>query len=204
MPVHTEIRFEEAVEQHLLSAAGGYAKGDDKAFDLQRALFPDDVISFIQATQKLAWDAIAAHHGANARAAVLDDLAKALASPAMGVLHVLRQGFTCFGKTLRVAYFAPANQMNPETAEQYAAHRLTVTRQVHFSTRNEKLSIDMVLALNGIPVATLELKNPLTHQNVHDAMRQYREDRDPREPLLRFKAGALCGRPGSRLHDHAA
>jgi len=191
MPVHTEIRFEEAIEQHLLSKAGGYVKGDAKAFDLQRALFPEDVIAFIQATQKPAWDAIGAYHGANARVAVLDDLAKALASPAMGVLHVLRQGFTCFGKTLRVAYFAPANQMNPETAAQYAANRLTVTRQVHFSTRNEKLSIDMVLALNGIPVATLELKNPLTHQNVHDAMRQYREDRDPREPLLRFKAGAL-------------
>ncbi|MCA3213594.1 MAG: type I restriction endonuclease subunit R [Burkholderiales bacterium] len=190
-PAHIEMRFEEAIEQHLLTTASGYAKGEANAFDLQRALFPDDVISFIQATQKPAWDAIATYHGANARAAMLDDLAKALSSPAMGVLHVLRQGFTCFGKTLRVAYFAPANQMNPETAGQYAANRLTVTRQVHFSTRNEKLSIDMVLALNGIPVATLELKNPLTHQNVHDAMRQYREDRDPREPLLRFKAGAL-------------
>lgn len=191
MAVHTEIRFEEAIERHLLSKAGGYVKGDAKAFDPRLALFPDDVIAFIRATQEPAWKAIASYHGGNARAAVLDDLAKALSSPAMGVLHVLRQGFTCFGKMLRVAYFAPANLMNPETAKLYAANRLTVTRQVHFSEKNEKLSIDVVLALNGIPVATLELKNPLTHQNVHDAMRQYREDRDPREPLLRFKERAL-------------
>ena len=191
MAVHTEIRFEEAIERCLLSKVGGYAKGDAKAFDARLALFPEDVIAFIQATQEPAWKAIASYHGANARAAVLDDLARALSSPAMGLLHVLRQGFTCFGKTLRVAYFAPANLMNPETAKLYAANRLTVTRQVHFSEKNEKLSIDVVLALNGTPVATLELKNPLTHQNVHDAMRQYREDRDPREPLLRFKERAL-------------
>jgi type I restriction enzyme, R subunit len=191
MAVHTEIRFEEAIERHLLSKAGGYWKGDARGFDPRLALFPDDVISFIQATQEPAWKAIASYHGGNARAAVLDDLAKALSSPAMGVLHVLRQGFTCFGKTLRVAYFAPANLMNPETARQYAANRLTVTRQVHYSEKNDKLSIDVVLALNGMPFATLELKNPLTHQNVHDAMRQYREDRDPREPLFRFKERAL-------------
>lgn len=191
MAVHTEIRFEEAIERHLLSKAGGYAKGDPKAFDPRLALFPDDVISFVRATQAPAWKAIASYHGGNARTAVLDDLAKALSSPAMGVLHVLRQGFTCFGKTLRAAYFAPASRMNPETAKQYDLNRLTVTRQVHYSEKNDRLSIDVVLALNGIPVATLELKNPLTHQNVHDAMRQYREDRDPREPLLRFKERAL-------------
>ncbi|MDT3678861.1 MAG: type I restriction endonuclease [Burkholderiaceae bacterium] len=191
MDVHTEIRFEEAIEQHLLSKAGGYAKGDAKAFDARQGLFPNDVVSFIQATQQSAWKAIASYHGANAGQAVLDDLAKALSSPAIGLIHVLRQGFTCFGKTLRVAYFAPANLMNPENAKQYAANRLTVTRQVCFSDKNGKLSIDVVLALNGLPVATLELKNPLTHQNVHDAMRQYRNDRDPREPLLRFKERAL-------------
>jgi len=191
MAVHIEIRFEEAIERHLLSKAGGYSKGDPKAFDPRLALFPEDVISFIQATQEPAWKAIASYHGAGAAAAVLDDLAKALSSPAMGILHVLRQGFTCFGKTLRVAYFAPANLMNPETAKQYATNRLTVTRQVHYSEKNDRLSIDVVLALNGVPVATLELKNPLTHQNVHDAMRQYRNDRDPREPLLRFKERAL-------------
>ncbi len=188
--VHKEVKFEDAIEQHLLSNAGGYAKGNPAAFDRKLALFADDVIALIQATQETAWKAITSYHGANARTAVLDDLAKALSSPAMGVLHVLRQGFTCFGKTLRVAYFAPANRMNPETEKQYAANRLTVARQVHFSEKDEK-SLDLVLALNGIPVITAELKNPLTHQNVHDAMRQYREDRDPRELLFRFKERAL-------------
>src|SRR5262245_11835250 len=149
MTVHREIRFEEAIERHLLSKAGGYVKGDPKGFDAKLALFPDEVISFIQATQELAWKAIVSYHGANARAAVLEDLVKALSSPAMGIMHVLRQGFACFGKTLQVAYFAPANRMNPETGKQYAANRLTVTRQIHFSERNERLSIDVVLALNG-------------------------------------------------------
>ncbi len=188
--VHREIKFEDAIEGHLLSKQGGYAKRDAAAFDRKVALFPDDVISFIQATQEDAWKAITSYHAANARSAVLDDLTKALSSPAMGVLHVLRQGFTCFGKTLRVAYFAPSNRLNPETEKQYAANRLTVTRQLHFSERDEK-SLDLMIALNGVPVLTAELKNPLTHQNVFDAMRQYREHRDPREPLFRFKERAL-------------
>src|SRR4051812_42979226 len=120
--VHREIRFEEAIEQHLLSKVGGYVTGKPALFDRKLALFPEEVVAFIQRTQEAAWKAVAAYHGANAANAVLADLAAALSNPSMGLLHVLRSGFACFGKTFKVAYFAPNNRMNPETEKQYAAN----------------------------------------------------------------------------------
>src|SRR5207302_9312895 len=96
-----------------------------------------------------------------------------------GSLATLRHGFKCYERTLRVAFFKPAHGLNPELEERYAKNRAGITRQLHFSARNEK-SLDVVLSVNGIPVATVELKNPLTGQTVEDAMRQYRLDRDPR------------------------
>ena len=186
---HREIAFEMAIEQRLLMH-GGYAQGDANGFDAARGLFPADVLAFVQATQPTTWKALEQFHGANAGAQLLDDLGRALASASLGTLHLLRHGFACFGKTVRLAYFAPASGMNPETAALYAANQLTVTRQVYFSAQNRK-SIDMVLAVNGLPVLTAELKNPLSSQDVFDAIRQYKGDRDPREPLFAFKRGAL-------------
>lgn len=186
---HREIAFEAAIEQHLL-AHGSYAPGDAAGFDAVRGIFPAEVLSFVRATQPKVWAALEQFHGAAAGTQLLDDLGRALASPSLGTLQVLRHGFSCFGKLVRLAYFAPASGMNPETAALYAGNRLTVTRQVYFSAANRK-SIDLVLAVNGVPVLTAELKNPLSGQDVHDAIRQYRGDRDPREPLLAFKRGAL-------------
>lgn len=186
---HREIAFESAIEQRLLTA-GGYAKGDAAGFDAARALFPDEVLAFVQATQPKEWAALTQLLGDGAGTQVLDDLCRALASPALGALHVLRHGFPCFGRTLRLAYFAPASGMNPETAALYAANRLTVTRQLYFSAQNQQ-SLDLVLTLNGLPVLTAELKNPMSGQDVFDAIRQYQRDRDPREPVFRFKERAL-------------
>lgn len=188
MPVnYKEMAFEAAIEAHLVEL-GGYEKVDSDNFDRARCLFPEILIEFIKTTQPKIWDTIVAYHNKNAEAQLIDDLTKALSS--LGMLHVLRHGFNCFGKLVRVAYFAPASGMNPETAALYAKNRLTVTRQVHFSDKDEK-SLDLVLAINGLPVVTAELKNPLTKQNVFHAMRQYREDRDPREIMFRFKERAL-------------
>ena len=102
---------------------------------------------------------------------VLGDLCKWM--DANGSLATLRHGFKCYGRTLRVAFFKAAHGLNPQLEACYAANRLGVTRQLHYSTRSEK-SLDVTLSLNGIPVATVELKNPLTGQTVEDAMRQYR------------------------------
>jgi len=109
---------------------------------------------------------------------------------ANGVLATLRHGFKCYGRTLHAAYFKAAHELNPELEARYASNRLGLTRQLHFSPRSEK-SLDVTLSLNGIPVATLELKNPMTGQRVDDARRQYKQDRDPREAIFEFKRRTL-------------
>ncbi|TVS13284.1 MAG: type I restriction endonuclease subunit R [Planctomycetaceae bacterium] len=129
-------------------------------------------------------------HGPETGTIVLDDLCKAL-DGAAGSLGVLRHGFKCFGKRIYAAFFAPAHGMNPENARLYAANRLTVTRQLHYSQREPGKSLDLALSLNGIPVATAELKNPLTGQTVVHARRQYMTDRDPRDKIFQFKQRAL-------------
>ena len=107
-----------------------------------------------------------------------------------GALATLRHGFKCYGRALRVAFFKAAHALNPELEARYAANRAGLTRQLRFSPRSQH-SVDATLSLNGIPVATLELKNPLTGQTVEDARAQYRRDRDPREPVFEFKRRTL-------------
>ena len=109
---------------------------------------------------------------------------------AHGALATLRHGFKCHGRTLRIAFFRPAHGLNPELDARYAANRVGVTRQLRFSPRSEQ-SLDVVLSVNGVPVVTVELKNPLTGQTVEDARRQYRRGRDPREPIFAFKRRTL-------------
>ena len=106
------------------------------------------------------------------------------------MLDVLRNGFTDYGVTFQMAYFKSESSLNPETIRLYNLNRLEITRQVKYSPKNEK-SLDMVISLNGLPVATFELKNQFTQQDVNNAKRQYMQDRDPRELLFQFKRRAL-------------
>jgi type I restriction enzyme R subunit len=185
---YSEGTFEAAIEDHLLNG-GGYARGNPQNFDQERAIFPAEFMAFFRATQPETWQALERLHGDSTEAVVLDDLTKALDGQA-GALAVIRHGFKCFGKLIRVAHFAPAHGMNPESKRLYDANRLTLTRQVHYSTKHEN-SLDVVLSLNGIPVATAELKNQLTRQNAEHAKRQYKTDRDPRERIFEFKKRGL-------------
>lgn len=107
-----------------------------------------------------------------------------------GSLATLRHGFKCYGKTLRVAFFKAAHGLNPELEARYAANRVGLTRQLHFSKTSEK-SLDVALSVNGVPVVSVELKNPMTGQTVEHALHQYRHDRDPREPIFEFKRRML-------------
>ncbi len=186
---HREVAFETAIEEHLLDAAG-YAHANPADFDPQRAIDPTVFLAFVQETQSSTWEALEKLHGNATAAIVLDDLSKALDGTA-GSLGVLRHGFKCFGKRIDAAYFAPAHGMNPENERLYGANRLTVTRQLHYSEREPAKSLDLVLSLNGIPVATAELKNPITGQNAAHARNQYATDRDPREKIFQFKQRAL-------------
>ena len=195
MPAHTERHFEIAIEAGL-AGAGGYAKRDPTAYDEALALFPDDVIGFLRDSQGSKWVQLEALLGGKTEATVLDGLAKEL--DIKGSLHVLRHGFKCYGKTFRLAYFRPNSGMNAEAAEAYAKNRMTITRQVAFTSAmkkadgaNRRCIIDVTLAVNGLPVATAELKNLLTGQRAADAVRQYMEDRDERDLLFAFKKRAL-------------
>ena len=193
---HTEYAFETAIEAGL-TGSGGYEKRSPNAFDEVIALFPDDVSGFLKDGQPAKWEALEALLGPKTAATVLDSLSKEL--ELKGTLHVLRHGFKCFGKTFRMAYFRPNTRMNPKAAENYAKNRLTITRQVAFTSvmkkadgKNRRCIIDVTLAVNGIPVVTAELKNPLTGQRAAHAVHQYENERDGRDLLFAFKKRALA------------
>jgi type I restriction enzyme R subunit len=186
MKMTSEAAFETAIEAVLL--ADGYTSVNPQGFDRVHAIFPDEALAFIRATQGKVWDKLEALHGEQTGARILEALCKWLDTH--GALATLRHGFKCYGKTLRVAFFRPAHGLNPELEARYRANRIGLTRQLRFSVRTEQ-SLDVVLSVNGIPVVTLELKNPLTGQTAADAIRQYRYDRDPREPIFVFAKRTL-------------
>ena len=187
MKKHTEDRLEDAIEYQFLEK-DCYAKGCSDEFDTERAIEPARVITFIEKTQSKLWQSLKGIHGDDAEKVVLDDLCKTLEN--QGMLNVLRYGFKSYGKKLKVAFFAPSTKLNPETLASYKANTLSVTRQLYYSSKNEN-SLDMVLFLNGLPIITMELKNPLSGQTVENAKAQYKKDRDPKEKLFEFKKRAL-------------
>ena len=182
-----EKAFEALIELNL-TERGGYEKGDPALFERDMALDKTTFFRFIKDTQKDEWDKLASIHGSEAEKKFLYRLTQELET--RGMLDCLRNGIIDFGKKFKLAYFKPASKLNPETQKQYDKNILTVTRQVHYSTKDES-SIDMLLSLNGLPVATIELKNPFTGQNVEHAKRQYKRDRDEHELLFQFKKRAL-------------
>lgn len=181
-----EKAFESYLEQMLVS--GGWQPGTNAEWDQARALFPARVFAFIEATQPKLWAEMGAQHGNNLQAMLLDALGKEL--DIKGSLHVLRHGFKFYGKLFRLAYFKPAHMLSPDVLALYALNQLTVTRQVPCHPGDHS-TVDMVLAVNGLPVATIELKNPGTQQTWRHAIKQYQSDRDPRAPLFDFKKRAL-------------
>ena len=195
MSLHREIAFEDHICARMAANGWLYQPGDAAGYDVARALFPADVLAWVQASQPRAWDTLAKNHGAAAEAMLLDRIRKEM--DARGTLEVLRRGVEMIGlrAPLSLAQFRPAMAMNPDLLTLYHANRLRVVRQVRYSRANGN-SIDLVLFLNGLPVATVEVKTDFT-QGVRDAVDQYRFDRLPvqkgqgAEPLLSFPGGAL-------------
>jgi type I restriction enzyme R subunit len=194
LALHKEIEFENDICNHLAANGWLYAEGDANGYDTPRALFPADVLAWVQATQPDAWAALSKTHGTNAESMLLDRLRKQLDD--RGTLDVLRVGVEMLGlkAPLKMAQFKPALAMNPDLQARYTANRLRVVRQVR--TNHDDI-IDLVLFLNGIPVATAELKSEFT-QGINEAVDQYRFERLPKpkgkafaEPLLDFPRGAL-------------
>ena len=195
MSLHKEIHFEAEIAEHLGAHGWHYAEGDAAGYDRARAIFPADLLAWIQESQSDAWEMLQKNHGASATETLLNRLRAQLDQ--RGSLEVLRQGIELLGlkKPLQLAQFKPALALNPEILARYALNRLRVVRQLRYSIHNEN-SIDLVLFLNGLPVATVELKTDFT-QSIGDAVDQYRFDRNPLskgkgpEPLLSFPNGAL-------------
>ena len=215
-PIHQEVVFEDEICAHLHSngwAFDGplpYEKGHayDTGYDKRLALIPADAVAWVKKTQPESWAKFTSHHKDEAEAerefarilaAELDRERKTIKKddPQLwGSLHVLRRGFKHINASFKMAQFAPANSLNPKLWDDYKGNILRVVRQVRYSMHNGN-SIDLVLFVNGIPVATIELKTETT-QSIEDAMRQYRKDRMPRdeatnteEPLLSFGRRAL-------------
>ncbi|MES0134748.1 type I restriction endonuclease [Mesorhizobium sp. M0016] len=195
MSLHKEISFEAEICDHLGANGWLYAEGDAPAYDRTRALFPADIVAWVKASQPNAWDTLTKSHGAAAEPLLLDRIRKQFDERA--TLDVLRHGVEMIGlkAPLALAQFRPALAMNADILARYRANRLRVVRQVRYSLANEN-AIDLVLFLNGLPVATVELKTDFT-QSVTDAVDQYKFDRLPNpkgkapEPILSFPSGAL-------------
>ena len=188
MKATTEQAFESAVEEILLRRSG-WERGDLAEWDPHRALFPAVVLDFLRTTQPQPWQRLEGQLGADLETRLLERLCRELDTK--GALEVLRRGFKVNGRTLRLAWFRPAHSKNEETAALYARNRLSVTRQVPCHP-NDGSTVDLLFALNGLPLATVELKNPATGQNWRHAVRQYREDRHPKAPLFRFGKRTLA------------
>ena len=196
MTLHTEIHFENDVCQHLAESGWLYAEGDNQRYDRARALYLPDLVEWLKQSDPKAWETLVSRGG---EAAAVETLAKRLRSELdkQGTLQVLRKGFDVLGvkNKIQVVQFKPALAMNPDIVAKYEANRLRVVRQVYYSEHNQN-SIDLVLFLNGLPIATAELKTDFT-QSVEDAVLQYKQDRLPnppgqtKEPLLSFPSGAL-------------
>lgn len=196
MTLHQEHHFESEICAHLAAKGWLYAEGDAGLFDRASGLFLPDLLAWVEATQPESFAKLTATHGAALPQVLAERVRKSLNE--RGTLDVLRRGVEMLGLKgpLELAQFKPALAINPVIQAKYAANRLRVVRQVKHSPNAQNDALDLVLFLNGIAVATAELKSDFT-QSVHDAVDQYRFDRHPQpkggvlEPLLGFPGGAL-------------
>ena len=183
----SELGFEESIEAHLL--AHGWVSVTDAQYDKGLGVVPGEVVAFLKGSQPDEWDALVARVGAGSEVKAAEKVVAYVARQVdkRGTVHVLRNPTKMNGVEFRLAFFAPAHTQTPELWERYEVNRLGVARQVHYSA-GDNSSLDMVLFINGLPTATVELKNPLTGQTVENAMAQYRRDRKPSELMFRDRA----------------
>ncbi len=185
MSITKESAFESNIEWHLL--AHDWQSLAPTAYDRKSGIFGDEVIAFVRETQPKQWERLVTRHGgeATAREKFLKVVVDALDH--RGTISVLRSPVKDSGVSVRLCFFRPASGLNEEQTKRYGSNRLGVVRQLHHSESNPSDSLDMTLVVNGIPVATAELKNPLTHQTVENAMAQYRTDRNPNDLIFRAR-----------------
>ena len=177
-----EKRFEQDIEEYLV-IEGGYQKGDPRAFDREKALDVGTFLRFVRTSQPKAWARFEKIYGADSERQLVERFCREVKM--VGLLKVLRQGFTDRGIKFRAVFWKPETTINETTQAQYAANILHCTRQLHYSLHNEN-SIDIVLFVNGIPVVSMELKCQFTGQDTANAIEQYKLDRASKDPIFDF------------------
>lgn len=182
-----EKRFEEDIESYLCSK-GGFTKGNPASFDRKLALDKDTLMSFIKSSQQKNWERFVKIYGTDSEKQIIDRFCRGVKM--VGLLRVLRQGFTDRGIKFRAVFWKPETSINQTTANQYDANIMHCTRQLHYSVSNEN-SIDIVLFINGIPVVSMELKCQFTGQNTANAIAQYKLDRASNDAIFEFKNRVL-------------
>ena len=182
-PQHpTEKKFEDHIEHHLIQS--GYDSIDPTLYDKSLCLISTKLLDFIKSTQEKTYQKLEHQFGTETEPKLIKKVSTEIES--RGVIDVLRKGVKTRGCEFKLVYFQPKSGLNPEHKDLYKQNRFTVIRQLKYSLKNEN-SIDMGIFINGIPIVMIELKNTLTGQNHIDGEKQWNYDRDPKEPLFRFK-----------------
>ncbi|ARV12023.1 restriction endonuclease subunit R [Gilvibacter sp. SZ-19] len=185
-----EIHFEDHIVKYLTAKTeeGGvneYHQVSNEKYDRDNAIVPREILSFIVESQGDQYSYLKEQLGDAIDNKLLERVVKSLKTNK--TLDTLRKGIKINGLKFELAYFKPSNNKTPEHEVWYKQNRLSIIRQLAYSTKNSN-EIDLAFFINGIPVATAELKNALTNQNHHNAIKQYIQDRDPKgEPLLEFR-----------------
>lgn len=183
-----EIHFEEHIVRYLTKVAEPefpeYVEKFNSDYDKELCLIPSDVIEFIKESQPKKYQSLADQYGEAVDKKIIERVASEVKK--RKTLDIFREKIKDRSQTLDMVYFKPVHSKTPEHLEGYKKNRLSIIRQLKYSKKNTN-SIDIVLFLNGLPVVTMELKNALTGQYLHQAIKQYIQDRDPSEPLLEFK-----------------
>ncbi len=185
--IHTEQAFEDFIVLHLTEQAG-YLQRPASDYDASATLLPDALRSFLQQSQPKAWELLENVLSEKAWPSLLKEVQAIRKSK--GTLYLLRHEVEVYGVTFDLAYFRPAHDLNPDTLALYAANELAVVKQVEYEGPG-KGRLDLLVALNGIPVMTIELKNQITGQTAAHAQKQYNTDRDPKQTLFKPREGAL-------------
>lgn len=183
----SEKRFEQDIETYFLNH--GFRKVLPSTFDKEKMLFPEVLEEFVSKTQPKAWARYTKLYGASAVEKLTRRINTAISES--NVLDVLKKGIKDMGIEIKLCYFKPSSNLNQDLVNLYEGNICSITRQFSYSKNNNN-TIDTVLSINGIPLFAFELKDQLKGQDVNNAMRQWKEDRDPKEPIFKFGQRFLC------------
>ncbi|EOC5018411.1 type I restriction endonuclease subunit R [Campylobacter upsaliensis] len=178
MREYTEKNLESFIEAHLLES--GYIKRESKDYDKSLGVDRELFLNFLHSTQAKTLQEL------EIRGIKEQELLKRIFSQIQdkGIVKALQAGVKIRDITIKLAHPKPNSSANEKAIENYNKNIFSITRQLYFSEKNNK-SLDMVIFLNGLPLITMELKNPFTGQNVYNAIEQYKKDRDPRESIFK-------------------